>query len=48
LDSKADGVTGVLPVSGEFDASSIVTVAALLLLTGSLAVVFVTVRRRRA
>jgi hypothetical protein len=47
-DSKVDGVTGVLHQSGELDASSVVTGAALLLLTASLAVVFVTVRRRRA
>lgn len=43
--SKAD--SGRL-ASGEFDAWALASSAALLLLTGSLATVFVTVRRRRA
>jgi hypothetical protein len=45
---KADGVNGVLLESGMFDGAAIASGAALLLLTGSLAVVFVSVRRRRA
>ena len=45
---KADGTVGVLEASGTLDAAAIASGAALLLLTGSLAVVFVTVRRRRA
>jgi hypothetical protein len=48
MDEKADGATGVLPESGRLDVAAITTGAALLLLTGSLAVVFVSVRRRRA
>jgi len=48
IDVKADGVAG-LPLESEApDASVIAMGAALLVLTGSLAVVFVTVRRRRA
>jgi hypothetical protein len=48
MDVKADGTTGVLLESGTLDAAAIASGAALLLLTGSLAVVFVSVRRRRA
>ena len=48
MDVKADGTTGVLLESGTLDAAVIASGAALLLLTGSLAVVFVSVRRRRA
>jgi hypothetical protein len=48
VDVRADGTTGVLLESGTFDGAAIASGAALLLLTGSLAVVFVTVRRRRA
>ena len=48
VDVKADGTTGVLLESGTFDGAAIASGAALLLLTGSLAVVFVSVRRRRA
>ena len=48
VDAKADGTTGVLLESGTFDGAAIASGAALLLLTGSLAVVFVNVRRRRA
>ncbi|MEO0064056.1 MAG: hypothetical protein RLZZ377_482 [Chloroflexota bacterium] len=48
MDEKADGTTGVLPESGRLDVAAITTGAALLLMTGSLAVVFVSVRRRRA
>jgi len=45
---KVDGATSVLLESGTLDAAVIASGAALLLLTGSLAVVFVSVRRRRA
>ena len=48
MDVKADGTAGVLIESGTLDGAAIVSGAALLLLTGSLAVVFVSVRRRRA
>jgi hypothetical protein len=48
MDVKADGTTGVLLESGTLDAAVIASGAALLLLTGSLAVMFVSVRRRRA
>jgi hypothetical protein len=48
MDVKADGTTVVLLESGTLDGAAIASGAALLLLTGSLAVVFVTVRRRRA
>jgi len=48
MDVKADGTTGVLLESGTLDAAVIASGAALLLLTGSLVVVFVSVRRRRA
>ena len=48
VDVKADGTTGVLLESGTFDGAAIASGAVLLLLTGSLAVVFVNVRRRRA
>jgi hypothetical protein len=48
MDVKADGSTGQILESGTFDAATIATGAAVLLLTGSLAVVFVSVRRRRA
>lgn len=45
---KADSTNGVPLESGTFDGATVVTGIALLLLTGSLAVVFVSVRRRRA
>ena len=45
---KADETAGVLLESGAFDGAAIASGAALLLLTGSLAVVIVSVRRRRA
>jgi hypothetical protein len=48
MDVKTDGSTGQILESGTFDAATIATGAAVLLLTGSLAVVFVSVRRRRA
>jgi hypothetical protein len=48
MEVKADGASGQILESGTLDATTIVTGAALLLLTGSLAVVFVSVRRRRA
>ena len=48
MDVKADGATGVLLESGTLDGATIASGAALLLLTGSLVVVFVSVRRRRA
>ena len=48
MDVKADGTTGVLLESGTLDGATIASGAALLLLTGSLVVVFVSVRRRRA
>ena len=48
MEVKADGATGQIPESGTLDAATIATGAAVLLLTGSLAVVFVSVRRRRA
>ena len=48
MEVKADGTASVLVASGTLDVAAIASGAALLLLTGSLAVVFVTVRRRRA
>jgi hypothetical protein len=48
MEVKADGASGQILESGTLDATTIVTGAAVLLLTGSLAVVFVSVRRRRA
>jgi hypothetical protein len=45
---KADSVSDELIASGALDRAAIASGAALLLLTGSLAVVFVSVRRRRA
>ncbi|MEI6848580.1 MAG: hypothetical protein WCK50_00960 [bacterium] len=45
---KADSVSDELIASGALDGAAIASGAALLLLTGSLAVVFVSVRRRRA
>jgi len=48
IDAKADEVTGQILESGALDGAAIASGAALLLLTGSLAVVFVSVRRRRA
>jgi hypothetical protein len=48
MEVKTDGSVGVLVESGSPDVAAIASGAALLLLTGSLAVVFVTVRRRRA
>lgn len=45
---KADGTNGVPFESDTFDGATIASVAALLLLAGSLAVVMVSVRRRRA
>ena len=48
MEVSADGTTGVLLESGTLDAAAIASGAALLLLTGSLVVVFVSVRRRRA
>ena len=48
MDVKTDGATGQILESGALDAAAIAAGAALLLLTGSLAVVFVSVRRRRA
>jgi hypothetical protein len=48
IDAKADEVTGQILESGELDGAAIASGAALLLLTGSLAVVFVSARRRRA
>ena len=45
---KANGTTGVLLASGTLDGAAITSGAALILLAGSLAVVFVSVRRRRA
>ncbi len=45
---KADGVSNELFTSETLDGATIVSGAALLLLTGSLAVAFVSVRRRRA
>jgi len=48
IDVKADGVNGQILESGALDGAAIASGAALLLLTGSLAVVFVSVRRRRA
>ena len=48
MDVKADGTTGVLLESGTLDSATLASGAALLLLTGSLVVVFVSVRRRRA
>lgn len=48
MEVKADGVSDELIASGALDGAAIASGAALLLLTGSLAVVFVSVRRRRA
>jgi hypothetical protein len=48
MEVKSDGSASVLVASGSPDAATIASGAALLLLTGSVAVVFVTVRRRRA
>jgi len=48
MEVKADGATGQILESGTLDAATIATGVAVLLLTGSLAVVFVSVRRRRA
>jgi len=48
IDVKADEVTGQILESGALDGAAIASGAALLLLTGSLAVVIVSVRRRRA
>jgi hypothetical protein len=48
MEVKADGVSDEILAPGALDGSAIVSGAALLLLTGSLAVVFVSVRRRRA
>jgi hypothetical protein len=48
MEVKTDGSAGVLVESGSPEVAAIASGAALLLLTGSLAVVFVTVRRRRA
>jgi len=48
MEVKADGVSVELLAPGTFDGAAIVSGDALLLLTGSLAVVFVSVRRRRA
>ena len=48
MDVKADGATGVLLESGTLDGAAIASGAGLLLLTGSLLVLFVSVRRRRA
>ncbi len=48
MDVKANGTTGVLLASGTLDGAAITSGAALILLAGSLAVVFVSVRRRRA
>jgi hypothetical protein len=47
-DAKAGGEGDELHELGEIEGSTLAAAAALLLLTGSLAVVFVTVRRRRA
>ena len=48
MEVKADGVSDEILAPGALDGAAIVSGAALLLLTGSLAVVFVSVRRRRA
>ncbi|MBJ7361052.1 MAG: hypothetical protein JHD27_05445 [Chloroflexi bacterium] len=48
MEVKADGASDEILASGALDGAAIVSGAALLLLTGSLAVVFVSVRRRRA
>ena len=48
MEVKADSVSDELIASGALDGAAIASGAALLLLTGSLAVVFVSVRRRRA
>ena len=48
MEVKADGASGQILESGTLDATTIVTGAAVLLLTGSLTVAFVSVRRRRA
>jgi len=48
IDVKAEGASDGLLESETLDGATIVSGAAMLLLTGSLAVVFVTVRRRRA
>lgn len=48
MEVKADGTSDEILAPGALDGAAIVSGAALLLLTGSLAVVFVSVRRRRA
>jgi len=48
MEVKVDGVSDEILAPGALDGAAIVSGAALLLLTGSLAVVFVSVRRRRA
>ena len=48
MEVKADGTSDEILASGTLDGAAIVSGAALLLLTGSLAVVFVSVRKRRA
>lgn len=48
MEVKADGVSDALRESGALDSAAIVSGTALLLLTGSLVVTFVSVRRRRA
>lgn len=48
MEVKADGTRGEILASGTLDGAAIVSGAALLLLTGSLVVTIVSVRRRRA
>ena len=48
MEVKADETASLLVAPGTLDAGAVASGAALLLLTGSLTVVFVTVRRRRA
>jgi hypothetical protein len=48
MEVKTDGSAGQFLQSGTLDAATIASAAAVVLLTGSLAVVFVSVRRRRA
>jgi hypothetical protein len=48
MDVQASGANDEFAETDERDGATIVTGAALLLLTGSLAVAFVSVRRRRA
>jgi hypothetical protein len=48
IDAKADGASDGLLESETIDGGTIASGVALLLMTGSLAVVFVSVRRRRA